>query len=96
MITRREIQEQINHLKVPVDVSFTTFLDASAPEDMFACCNVTEHIFVSAIIVHLLSRKVLLLHHRTLDQWVFPEDISILMINLLLRPCIERYNKKQV
>ena len=72
MITRREIQEQINHLKVPVDVSFTTFLDASAPEDMFACCNVTEHIFVSAIIVHLLSRKVLLLHHRTLDQWVFP------------------------
>ena len=72
MITRREIQEQINHLKVPVDVSFTTFLDASAPEDIFDCCNVTEHIFVSAIIVHLLSRKVLLLHHRTLDQWVLP------------------------
>ncbi len=94
MIAGREIQEQIVNLRIPVNSSFTKFLETVSPEDLFDCGNFTEHVSVSAIIVHLFSREILLLQHKSLNQWILPgghvsfDDKSI--VDAVLREVSEK------
>ncbi len=72
MITGREIQEQIINSRIPVNLLFTRFLDTFDPEEWLGCGNFAEHISVSAIIVHLFSREILLLQPKSLNRWMLP------------------------
>lgn len=84
MITEQEISRQINHLQGELHPQFATLLTTCNEYELCDRRNFTGHITTSGIIVHIRTREILLLHHKTLDRWLAPgghvewEDRSIL------------------
>lgn len=72
MITEQEIRRQIDHLNGELNQPFVVLLEQCNEYELCDRRNFAGHITVSAIIVHIRSREVLLLHHKTFDRWMLP------------------------
>lgn len=72
MITKQEIQKQIEHHGGAVSEKFTELLNSFSTEELYNRKNFTGHITASGIIVDLPHRKILLLYHKALRKWLSP------------------------
>ena len=72
MVTKLEIQKHLKYLKNGASKKFIELFNNFDEEDLCDRKNFTGHITASGTIIHVPTREVLLLHHKTLDKWHIP------------------------
>ena len=72
MVTKLEIQKHLKYLKNGASKKFIELFNNFDEEDLCDRKNFTGHITASGTIIHIPTREVLLLHHKTLDKWHIP------------------------
>ena len=72
MVTKLEIRKHLKYLKNGASKKFIELFNNFDEEDLCDRKNFTGHITASGTIIHIPTREVLLLHHKTLDQWHIP------------------------
>ena len=88
MVTKQEIQQQLDHLGNTVNDKFLQLFHDFSEEELYNRKNFIGHITASGSIIHLPSREILLLQHKTLNKWLIPgghvdpDDASIIQVAL--------------
>lgn len=72
MVTKLEIQKQLKYLKNGASKKFFELFNNFGEEDLCNRKNFTGHITASGTIIHVPTREILLLRHKTLDKWYIP------------------------
>lgn len=72
MVTKQEIRKQIEHLGVNASEQFINLFRQSDEKELCNRANFNGHITASGCIIHIPSREVLLLRHKSLNKWLLP------------------------
>lgn len=72
MVTKEQIQIQLAHLNGVADRKFIHLIENFCEAELCNRKNFTGHITASGTVIHLPSRRILLLHHKSLDKWLMP------------------------
>lgn len=86
----------MEHLKNATSKEFTNLFCQFSEEELCNRKNFNGHITASGTIIHIPTRKVLLLHHKTLGKWLMPgghvESTDDSLIGAALREVEEETN----
>lgn len=72
MVTKQEIQKQIEYLRGNTNEEFINLFRQCDENELCNRANFQGHITASGCIIHIPSREVLLLHHKSLNKWLLP------------------------
>ena len=94
MVTKLEIQKHLKYLKNGASKKFIELFNNFDEEDLCDRKNFTGHITASGTIIHVPTREVLLLHHKTLDKWHIPGAMWTSMMILFSMLHYGKWKKK--